>query len=256
VPEGLAASDANPDSDDYFLWRLNVSAQVEGIDLDRDYEIPVYPTAQRSSGLSQVSLDEARIAQSKLDAVAIRALMRTSFDAAGRAMLYPAGRNLGTGGGASLFGAVFFAAGWFLLTRASEAFMGAAFLIVGGVILLSGLYQLGNSLRVYQSGDRLLTERRLLGVAVRRQGMRSSEITGFRKQSTMQSQSGGKHTMYYKVLAVARDGRQMVVGEGFRGASQADSAIGYIAREFGLDAAMQPEEGDVDPGRNFLGQDA
>jgi len=256
VPDDLPASDASPAGEAYYLWRLNVSADLEGIDIDRDYEIPVYPTGERTRRLSEVSLEQARVAQARLDAEAIRGLVRSSFDAAGRALLYPAGRNVGPGGGAALFGSVFFAAGWFLFTRESEAFIGGAFLFVGGVILLSGLYQVANSLRVYQAGDRLLTERRVLGIVVRRQAMRKSDISGFLKKSSMQSQAGGKHTMYYKVLAVGRDGRQMVVGEGFRGAGQADSAIRFVAREFGITAGAEPVSGAAEAGRNFLAQDA
>ena len=63
VPEGLNASDALKDSSNsylcklnlkatgilrnnsnYYLWRLNLKATLPGVDIDRNYEIPVYPT--------------------------------------------------------------------------------------------------------------------------------------------------------------------------------------------------------------------
>jgi hypothetical protein len=62
----------------------------------------------------------------------------------------------------------------------------------------------------------------------------------------LQQQGGGKHVMYYDIYAHGRDGRKLLVGEGFRGASQADAAIRLIGRELGLagiDKRGEPETG-------------
>ena len=40
--------------------------------------------------------------------------------------------------------------------------------------------------------------------------------------------------MHYSLHAVDKRGQKMVVGEGFKGVSQADAAAELIAREFGL----------------------
>jgi hypothetical protein len=50
----------------------------------------------------------------------------------------------------------------------------------------------------------------------------------------MQSQSGSKHVVYYKISAVDRAGEKHDIGLGFRGESQANAAMRLIAKEFGL----------------------
>lgn len=62
VPEGLDESDAVKKNDRHHLWRLNLSAELPGADLDRDYEIPVYATAAASRRLSDRALSEANAA--------------------------------------------------------------------------------------------------------------------------------------------------------------------------------------------------
>ncbi len=49
VPENLEESDADQSEGSYYLWRLNIRADLPGVDIDRDYEIPVYATAEDSA---------------------------------------------------------------------------------------------------------------------------------------------------------------------------------------------------------------
>lgn len=51
VPKNLKPSDALKNGSDYHLWRLHLKGKLPGIDIDRDYEIPVYPTRQQSMRL-------------------------------------------------------------------------------------------------------------------------------------------------------------------------------------------------------------
>jgi len=50
----------------------------------------------------------------------------------------------------------------------------------------------------------------------------------------MKTQSGGKHIIYYSVYAIDRQGNEIVLGEGFKGESEAKAAMRIIARELGL----------------------
>ena len=52
----------------------------------------------------------------------------------------------------------------------------------------------------------------------------------------MQSQSGNKHTVYYSIYAVDRSGKEHLLGDGFKGESQANAALELIGREFGIRA--------------------
>ena len=70
--------------------------------------------------------------------------------------------------------------------------------------------------------------------------MPRSSFKRFRKKSSMQTQAGGKHTIYYSILMHDHSDNKMVVGLGFKGESQANAAIRLIARELGLQFDQQP----------------
>ena len=55
----------------------------------------------------------------------------------------------------------------------------------------------------------------------------------------MKTQSGGKHVIYYGIDMVDHDGNKMVVGEGFRGESEANAAMRLLAAELGLRAERE-----------------
>ena len=248
VPDGLEPSDATQDDDTYHLWRLNLKAELPGTDIDRDYEIPVYATHLKSENLSGFSLESAKSEQRQLDLDVIRDLVRVSQGVEGKAILYPMGRHVYNGLVGMLIGAIFAGAGWFLAVREDHWFMGGIFGFVGSIIAISGFYYLLNSLEVSRSGSRIRTVRRILGIPVRRREMNASEFVRFSRDSSMQTQSGSKHVMYYKLFAERAQGPRIIMGEGFKGASQADAAAEFLCRELGLtpQSAERPEQAPVE----------
>jgi hypothetical protein len=52
---------------------------------------------------------------------------------------------------------------------------------------------------------------------------------------------------------VDNGGNKMIVGEGFRGESEAKAAMRMIAREFGLE--IEPDEGRPEPGADSFDED-
>lgn len=234
VPEELPESAADKSEDAYYLWRLNVKADLEGTDFDRDYEIPVYATSEQSDRLSEFSIKQAKTEQRQIDVGAIGKLVNLGHDATGRSMLFPMGRNLGSGFGGMLFGAIFGGAGWFLITSEGLWFMGSIFGGVGSLILISGLYFIFNSLEVVQDGSDIRTIRRILGIPVKQRTMRRADFVRFKSRASSTTQSGSKHVIRYSVSAIDRSGQKMVMGEGFKGAGQAKAAVEFIGQKFGL----------------------
>ena len=96
------------------------------------------------------------------------------------------------------------------------------------------IYSFLNSLEIYQQGGNIKTTRRVLGVPIRHGEMLRGHFAKFSKDSSFQTQSGGKHVMHYTIYTEDRRGYRLTVGEGLKGSSQADAAIRMIAREFGL----------------------
>ncbi len=234
VPDGLDESDAVRDGDSYRLWRLNLCAELPGSDLDRDYDIPVYATGARSASLPERALGATAAGQEALTASRMLERFRATQTAGGTRLEFPMGRHTGSALGGAVIGSAFAVGGWFLWTEAGSPLFGIVFGGVGGLIALACLYLLLNSLEVFQDGTDIVSVRRLLGLPVRRRRLARDHIARLRHESKLQSQSGGKHVMHYTLYAVGPDGSEIVVGEGFRGAGEAQAAARFFAERFGL----------------------
>lgn len=234
VPESLRESDAARSGGSYHLWRLNVSSQLAGADLDRDFDIPVYATATQSAAISDRHFDATSKQNDALAEQSVLDKIRLSYAGTGKSIVYPAGRQPGASIGASVVGAIFAGVGWFLLTAEGERFMGGVFLFLGSLIGIGGLYLGLNSLQVTSSGGALHTVRRILGIPVSRRSMRLDQVASVFKDSSMQTQSGGKHVMHYSVYARDTGGKKVCLGEGFTGDSEAEAAIRLISRELSI----------------------
>jgi len=76
--------------------------------------------------------------------------------------------------------------------------------------------------------------RRILGIPIKRASIRCNELVRFSKDTSFKSQSGNKHVVHYSIFAEDRNGQKIIVGEGFKGASEANAAIRFLTLEFGL----------------------
>jgi len=244
VPGDLHASDADKSGDNYYLWRLDVAAELAGADFDRSYEIPVYPTAETSRYLPRRVVEQAREATGGMNERAAREVFTSDFGPGGKRLVYPMFRHFGASLGTILFGVIFAGAGAFIGIGAGHPILGTVFGAVGGLVLLLGLYIMLNSLEVSQDGGSIRAVRRILGIPVSDKTMPCNAFSRFDKKSSMQMQSGGKHTVFYTVAAVDGAGNRLTVGEGFRGASEADAAMRVIACELGLDLHEPPRRED------------
>lgn len=245
VPADCRQSDTEKD-DSYHMWRLNLSATLAGADLDRNYELPVYPTATRSRFLSSIAVDRSESMQRSVDERSVRDVVNLSSTANGKRMFFPIGRHLGSAIGGFLVGAVFVAAGCFLVVGEGQTLFGSIFGGIGGLVALGCLYMMCNSLEVLQTDQEIRTVRRLFGIPIRRRAMRRDSFERFRKHSSLKTQSGNKHVIYYSVEALDRLGNKLVLGEGFKGENEADAAIRLMAAEFDLLQAANDAQGPDD----------
>jgi hypothetical protein len=227
VPEGLKESDAER-NDTYYIWRLALNAELDGTDVDRSYDIPVYATATQSRSLSKLAVERGREKQTaKADAAVLEAV-NLIHDAGGRRIVYPIGRNVFSALAAFIVGASFAAVGWYLVVEEGQRLFGGIFGGVGALVAIGTLYSMLNSLEVLRDTNGIKTIRRVLGIPTKISYMGAHEFSRFEKNSRYQTQGGGKHVMHYSIYAVDRHGDKVVVGEGFKGESQAEAAIRLI----------------------------
>ena len=233
VPEGLDESDAERD-DSYYIWRLNLGAELDGTDIDRSFDIPVYATAEQSRHLTNLATERAREKRKARADKSILNTVRLRHGPSGTSMFYPMGRAIGPAMIGFVVGSAFAAIGWFLASHEGETLFGTVFGGVGALVALGTFYSMTNSLEVSREGDSIKTVRRVLGIPVKRSYMRRSAFVKFTRDSKFQSHGGGKHVMHYAVYAVDAEGDKIVLGENFKGESQVKAAIRLIGRELGL----------------------
>ncbi len=234
VPEGLKPSDTDQ-GDSYYLWRLNLRAELPGTDLDRDYEIPVYETGVQSRYLSNRVVQKAQEEQDVLDTIAVGQIIAVRRRGGVLQMVYPIGRYLGSSLVGLLIGSIFTAIGWYTAVRAGHTIFGSLFGGIGALVAISSLYAMLNSLVVYREGDWIKSVRRILGVPVGRKQLRHGNFDKLKKKSSSQTRSGSKHVIYYAVYALDLGGNEMLVGEGFKGENEAAAAMRVISSTLNLD---------------------
>ncbi len=237
IPEGLTKSDAQQSNDSYYLWRLSLSANLPGIDVDRDFEIPVYATATESRNIRDFKVEASQSVQNEIHDKAVRELVQVTQDGLLKKLVYPMGRNILSNIAGILFGGMFAYAGWYLITSEGQTLFGSVFGGAGALVAIAAFYRLFKSLEVSSDGGTISSVRCFMGIPIRRREMRRNDFQRFEQNSGLQTQSGGKHVMYYKVSAIGRSAGEILLGEGFRGKTGADAAIRFLSRELGLTEA-------------------
>ena len=236
VPPDLPPSDVNKPGDSYEMWKVNVTAALPGVDLDQDYEVPVFATAKKS-GLTGREIDEAAKRTADMSMQAAKNRMRLINGANGTEFFFPFGRNFGPASTALICGVVFTGACYFLVWHEGRHIFGSVFGLFGVPTLLGGIYMLSNSLHVQKdSGGNIVSTRRIFGIPTRRRYIYAGDIRDLDKSSNFATQSGGKHVKHFTVFAKTPDGKKIVFGEGFHGEREAGSAIDFFKKELGINA--------------------
>ena len=234
VPTGWQESDATHEDDSWYLWRLNIRADIPGTDLDRDYEIPVYATARQSRFISAHKIERSEAEEDAVYDGEIRKAVKVSNDGHGKRLSYPMGRNIVSNGAAILIGGTFAAVGWYIAVEEGQRMFGVVFGGVGALVTIAAFYMMFKSLDVTLNSGTITSVRRVLGIPLRTRTMQSGDFHRFEVDNGMQAQGGGKHVMYFKVKAVDRSANELLLGDGFKSQSGVEAAKRFLSKELGL----------------------
>jgi len=234
TPPGLPASE-DP-SGDYHKWTLQVEAQLPGVDLARSYTIPVFDTGEASeAGRAPPPQQAMPVASLPADIVRIRPA------AEGTQFFYPLFRSLSVSMGLLAMGALFTGAGAFLFRMRHDQHMPFFFPYVfggvGALLLLGGLYSLGNSLTVNASRRGASIRRRVFGLTMERFVARE-DVEALESTVGWQTSSGGRTRARYRLKLRDIDGRRITVGDSLPGASAAEAVMAQMRDALGLEAPV------------------
>ena len=229
VPEGLPRSEKR--ALNFHHWRLHVHAEMEGVDLARSFDIPVHPTNEQ--GTLRIKEDQRKNSNQRLEQ--LTELMKVQVLPGLLHIRFPSGRRKLLGVILALSGLVFVMTGFFLLRQGAVesggfmlTFMGLIFAAVGLPIVLFGIYIPCNTLDVQVAKDVIAVRRSIFGIGLYRKRLAISQIQKLTLKEGGRVQSGGKHTVYFNVIAVSSGGENLVLAEGLDSKSLAEEALRFI----------------------------
>lgn len=233
VPENLPASE--PADDDYYFWRVSLSAALPGADLDQQFLIPVFATAQSSRGSlpKAIAHPQAEVAREQ----ALERLLNVEQLPGGIALHYPMFRNLASNGIGAFIGWLFFAIGVYLWSTEAPRFMAVIFSLLGGGIGLAATYGLLNRYEVKIGERGIFTQRYLFGVRVGKKFYSPESVSHLAIKANGSTQMGAKHIEHFVINAHLNDGEKVKVVESINGRELAQQALESVALLSGYSAS-------------------
>ncbi len=234
IPEGLPET---TNGSDHHEWRLELKADLPGIDLERQFTIPVENGIQTSSS----KIQDAKVVLAASEVEIPEKFLQIDDTLAGVKFYYPPLK----GGMLYIFklliglGIVGFVS-WIGFSAAKSAEEISLFILffvaVFGLIVALGigfsLYQLLHTLVVTIEGGMLISSSRII-FPVKTQQIAVHDICKIEKKRSLQiSNQGQTPVAYYKVEVFASNGKRICVARGVKGEQLAEAIVervkGYI----------------------------
>lgn len=254
VPENLPEADM-VQSGNYHFWRMRLSGECDGIELKREYNIPVFKTQTLSRSIRHdisAQAAELRKEQSMISSVAISRgdFERTPLARAFRyedtgqeqQFYYPMFRNKWL----TLF-ALIFAGGFdFAAYSINQGFdvggvmaigmlvFSLPFALVGLLATIAVIYLPFNNLKVTLTHQKLSALRRLLFIPIAYHVMHNRDIRNILIKSTGSTGSGARQIKHYSLVVQDKAGRQFTIAEDIDGQDLAEQLKQFIAKRLGV----------------------
>ena len=250
IPDNLPEADSEQNGD-YYFWRLRLRADMPGIDLDREYNIPVLATGEQSKWIShdlsaqaserreiEASISKSAIERGDFSDTALGKSMRI-YDRPNELKLYhPMFRNKFLTFFAAIFAGAFGGACWAVFSNfAGTGIIGIfaivfmiPFALIGLIATICTLYLLFNNLTVRIRDKQVHVIRRLFIFPIINKHFKEKEITRLSTEKLGSSGQGNKKIEHYKILAHYNTGKTTTIAEGIEGEELANNFKDYLAK--------------------------
>ncbi len=248
VPNDLPEADIDQ-TDDYYFWRLKVSADIPGIDLEREYNIPVYQTVTESSDIHHnISAQveelkkekaediETALAQGELLNTALVRSLRFNDEGNEVSFYFPMFRNKVLTVFALIFGGGFgFATIMMNQSFADGGIMSIVMLVfsipfalVGLIGTIAAIYLPFNNLSILIAERKIKAVRRLLFIPIKRSVASIEEIKDMSVEPTGSTGQGSAKIKHFKIIVHTKDNHKFTVAEDVDGKELAEQFKDYI----------------------------
>lgn len=225
VPNDLPVSETASDS--YHLWRLELNADLPGVDMHRQFEIPVFATGDKSRTAPPLSTTHSQLHEER--EAKIEAVANIEQIPGGVRMHYPMLRSLGS----NLIGlvvGVFFAGAGVLMHLESDApaMMVWIFTLLGSIVTLFCLKQLFTSLHVELDHNGLISKRYWLGIPTGHDQIARTDISKLQIITNYSTQSSKGYQEVCSIIALTRNGKKIPIAMNLQGRDTAQLALEAI----------------------------
>ena len=254
VPDNLSEADVEQ-SGDYYFWRLKVSSDVTGIDLKREYNIPVFKTQAYSKSIrhdlsaqveeireNKAIISQIAISSGNFDRTALARSLRYKNKGNKQIFYFPMFRNKML----TLFALVFAAGFNFAAYSINEGFgdggiMGIGMFIFSIPFALVGLFasiaviylpfnNLTTTILTQGSGRKIKTLRRLFVFPIKYNVIPAGEIIKIDVKSTGSTGQGVKQIKHYKLIVHTKTFKKITITEDIDGEDLAHQLNGSICK--------------------------
>jgi len=248
VPDNLSESDIEQ-SGDYYFWRLKVSAEIPGVDLHREYNIPVFLTGAESSyvqhnisaQVEELKKEKAEdiqsaLAQGDLLSTALVRSIQFKDEDNKFSFYFPMFRNKALTVFALIFGGGFgFATFSMNQSFASDGAMSIViiifsipFALIGLLSSLAAIYLSFNSLSISLAERRVKAVRRLFFIPIKRSIIAIDDIKDMEVKSAGSTGQGAKQIKHFKIVVHTINNKKFTIAEDIDGEELANQFKDFI----------------------------
>ncbi len=248
IPNNLPEADIQQ-TGRYHFWRLNVTADLPGIDLNRSYNIPVFKTGKTSfhvrHDISEQVVEQNKVESAKVDA----AIARQDFKSAGLSktvsiksdgrelrMVFPMFRNKLLSIFALIFGVSFSGAtiainsdfSFSSLWTIGYVLFSLPFAAIGLIGSISAIYLLFNRLHVSIKEGHVTALRTLFIIPIYYKKIDKYQVGKLTLKQSGSSGQGTQKAEYFKIKLLSKTGEQFTIAETIKGKDTAEHFKDYL----------------------------
>jgi hypothetical protein len=255
VPDNLPEADIKQ-KDAYHYWRLTVKAVIQGVDLVRQYDIPVFRTGEESRYIrhdisAQVVEHMAQkseatknsIALGDFDLPGLSRSMRTRTQGDDLTLFFPMFRNKALTFFAGVFAGGFGFASYSMIAMAVEqggwGFMmvlfGLPFFLVALIASMAMIYLLFNNLRVDITSGTVTVLRRLLFIPILHRQLDVGDISHLSVKRSGSTGQGVDKIEHFKLQLHDNAGKSLTLAEDLDSKDVATHFCNYLAQRLDVE---------------------
>jgi hypothetical protein len=256
VPDELPEADVDQ-TDAYHFWRLTLKAEIQGVDLDRQYNLPVFGTGETSRFVrhdvsAQVLKRKVQESQAAKNAIArgefeipgLSRAMQLDDQGGEIRMAFPMFRNKVLTVFALTFAAGFGFASYSMIGTALEGgafglligLFGLPFFLVAVVASVAAIYLPFSNLRVHIRRNKLTVLRRLLFVPVFYRELAVTDVSHLTTRRSGSTGQGVDRIEHFKLLAHDKNGKSVTIAEDLDGEDVAGHFRDYLAQRLNVES--------------------